>query len=349
MTTGRIQQVVSHYRQLLNQHDATAQKTLSDAYKRTLATIQPALDKLYKQIADKQANNEAIPLSWLYEEHRLQDIKLLIQSQINHYGTTTQMTTGQLQHIGVALGGQSAQSQLDASVPKGITWQFGMPNPKAINDLVSASQPGSPLYNLFSTFGPQASDDVASKLITGITLGQGPRMVARSVADALDIPRARALTIARTEMIRAYRSAAMENYRANDDVVQGWIWMCALLKTSCSACVAMHGTKHSLDEELQDHPCGACTPVPETKSWDSILGPLGIDTSGLQDTTVSIQSGSDWLDNQDESTQQAILGPKYDGWSNGDFSLDDIVGTNDDPDWGSSIYVKSLKQLTKGK
>lgn len=347
--TGRIQQVVAHYRQQLNQHDATTQKILEDAYKRTLSSIQPALDRLYKQIADKQANGDAVPLSWLYEQHRLEDIKRLVTQQVNLYGAQTQAQTTTLQHMGVALGMQSAHAQLQASVPHGVNWQFGMPNPQAINDLVSASQPGSPLYNLFSTFGSQAADDVAGKLITGVTLGQGPRMVARSVQDALDIPRARALTIARTEMLRAYRSAALENYKANDDVVGGWIWSADLSPRTCAACIAMNGTKHTLDETLDSHPNCRCAMVPETKSWDDILGPLGIDTSGIKNTTVQVQSGSDWLDNQDEATQQAILGNKYDGWSNGDFSLEDIVGTSESDDWGSSIYVKSLKQLTGGK
>jgi SPP1 gp7 family putative phage head morphogenesis protein len=347
--TGRIQQVVANYRQQLNQHDAQAQRTLSDAYKRTLASIQPALDRLYQQIDDKQQAGQAVPLSWLYEEHRLENIKQLVRSQINHYSGYTQFQVEQLQRIGVSLGSQSAQAQLQASVPKGVNWQFGMPDTNAINDLVSASQPGSPLHDLFSTFGSQAADDVAGRLITGITLGQGPRMVARSVADALDIPRARALTIARTEMLRAYRSAALENYKANDDVVGGWIWSASLSPRTCAACIAMNGTKHTLDETLDSHPNCRCAMVPETKSWSDILGPLGISTANIPDTTVDIQSGSDWLDNQDEATQQAILGNKYSGWSNGDFTLDDLVGTSQSDDWGSSIYVKSLKQLTGGK
>ena len=78
------------------------------------------------------------------------------------------------------------------------------------------------------------------------------------------------------------------------------------------------------------------------------VGPLGIDTSGIRDTRPEIQSGSDWLDEQSEATQRAILGNKYDGWSNGDFSLEDIVGHTHDDDWGHSIYEKSLKQLSKG-
>ena len=350
MTKGRLQQIVAHHRQLLNQHDAIAQRTLSDAYRRTLPPIQSALDRLYKQIDDKQQRGEAVPLSWLYEEHRLEAIKHLVANQINHYGQFTHMTVGQLQHTGALAGVQSAQAMMQATVPNGINWSFGLPSTRAINNLVSASQPGSPLYNLFSTFGPQAADTVASKLVLGITLGQGPRLVARGVQDALDISRARALTIARTEMLRAYRSSALENYRANSDVVGQWRWSCAFSARTCAACLAMDGTLHDLDEEMESHPNCRCAAVPVSKSWDEILGPLGMDTTGMDDTSGDdAQTGSEWLDAQSSDIQQQVLGAKYDGWSNGDFSLEDMVGTNDDPEWGSSIYVKSLKQLTGGK
>jgi hypothetical protein len=68
-----------------------------------------------------------------------------------------------------------------------------------------------------------------------------------------------------------------------------------------------------------------------------------MDDSGNPD----MQSGLDWFNAQDESTQRDMLGPgKYDAWSNGDFTLQDIVGVRNDPIWGNSIYVKSLAELT---
>ena len=99
---------------------------------------------------------------------------------------------------------------------------------------------------------------------------------------------------------------------------------------------------------MDTHPNCRCVMLPQTKSWDDILGPLGIDTSNIPDTTIQVQSGSDWLDNQDAATQQSILGAKYQGWANGDFTLQDIVGYSNSPDWGGTIYEKSLKQLTGG-
>jgi len=347
MSLSQLQSAITHYRQQLKAHEAQAEQALEQAYAQVLSTIQPMLDQLYQQISDKLDAGEEIPLSWLYEQRRLEAISQYIEGQINHFGMLAQMQVGQLQQQAVQLGQQAAQWLLQATVPTGIQWSFGIPSPSALAQFIGATQVGSPLADLFSGFGAEAAQGVKDALITGLSLGYNPRDIAPSVQQALGISRNRALTISRTEMIRSYRGANLETYRANDDVVDGWIWNCALLKSSCAACVAMHGTFHSLDEELQDHPCGACSPIPHTKSWSDILGPLGIDTSDIPDTSPDIQSGSEWFDGQSAETQRAILGPKYEAWSNGDFTLDDVVGHSSDPVWGDSIYEKSLKELVK--
>lgn len=345
MSTSRIQQATNHFRAQLKARQVHAEQILEAAYAEVLKVIEPQLSRLYDQIAAKQQAGEDIPLSWLYEERRLQAIKQLISGQIDQFAAFGKITTGQLQQQAIILGSQLAQTQLEATVPSGVTWSFGVPSIDAIIRLVGATQAGSPLADLFAGFGAEAAKSASDALISGVSLGWGPQRIASQVSQALDVPRWRALTVARTESVRAYKGAALENYRANSDVVGGWIWVCALLKSSCAACVAMHGTRHSLDEQLQDHPCGRCTMAPETKSWADILGPLGIDTSDIKETRLNLQSGSDWLSGQDEATQKAILGPKYNGWSNGDFSLEDMVGENRSQQWGKSIYERSLKDL----
>lgn len=347
-TTSQIQRIIKRYRELLAHHEAKAVQALEAAYRHTLAAIQPRLDKLYREMAEKQKAGEQIPLHWLYEERRLESLKRLIINQVDAYGGQAQLATGQLQHTAVGLGADAAQEQMEALVPAGIEWSFGVASPQAIADLVGAAQEGSPLADLFAGFGEKAAADVSGVLLRGISLGEGPQAVARDIARVLDEPRQRAVTIARTELNRAYRSSSIENYRANDDVVQGWIWVCSLSRNSCAACVAMHGTHHSLEEELDDHVSGACAAVPETRSWADILGP-DVDTSDLEDTSPQFQSGEDWLNGQSEETQRSILGAKYQGWNNGDFSLSDVVGHTHDPKWGHSIKEKPLKELVKAK
>ena len=349
--TGRIQAVTAKYREQLLQREAKAEQALNTAHKNTLAVIQPHLDTLYRQIAEKQSAGESVPVSWLYEGKRLETTKQLISGQVNHYAALAQMTVGQLQHQGIALGTQLAQAQLEASVPMTVNWSFGDPSPAAIANMVGVTGDGSPLADLFDKFGTEAAQAAANALIQGVTLGSNPRTIAPLIEEALEVSRWRALTIARTEMLRSYRSAALENYKANSDVVSKWRWTCAKSDRTCAACLAMDGTLHDLDEDMGTHPNCRCVQAPVAKGWDDILGPLGIDTSGIEDARLDIQSGEDWFNEQDEGTQRRILGNAgYKAWSENDgVTLKDFVGKSSNPDWGDSIYQRSAKQVLAKK
>jgi SPP1 gp7 family putative phage head morphogenesis protein len=348
--TGRLQATIKEYRQRLLAQERTAMAVLDYAHRQTLALIEPQLNALYDKMSAALANGEDISTSWLYEQQRLETITHYITNYIDHFAALSQMQVQQLQSVGASLGSQSGMALLNSTVPKGVSFSFGLPSPAAIANLVGSTQAGSPLSDLFNGFGPEAAQAAKNALISGVTLGYNPRQIASSIQDALNISLYRAQTIARTEMLRAYRDANTSTFQANSDVVDQWRWTCALSSRTCAACLSMDGELFPLDETLDSHPNCRCTPVPVTKSWADILGPLGIDTSNIPDTNTagSMQTGSDWFDNQDADVQRAILGPgKYDAWANGDFTLDDIVGTTTDPVWGNSIYEKPLKELVK--
>lgn len=344
-TVARLQRTITDYRTRLMWHEAGATTALESAYQGVLTAIQPQLDRLYENITQKLDAGEKIPASWLYDRHRLENLSLLVQHQVDQFGATALMYTRQLQHLGIDLGSQAALSLLDASKPDGVHWAFGTPSTTALERLVGATQAGSPLADLFAGFGREAAKLVSQALISGVAQGNGPREIAPQVKQALGVSRARALTITRTEAIRAYRGANQETFRANDDVVKGWRWTCAKQARTCAACLAMDGTLHALDEEMGSHPNCRCAPIPITKSWDEILKPLGIDASSIPDSRPQMETGAEWLEKQPERIQRAILGAKYPGWKAGDFTLKDLVKRTFDPDWGASIQEKSLAQL----
>lgn len=358
--TARILKTIESYRQRLMQREAQSVAIMDRFHRHTIATyIKPKLDKLYADILKKYDELRAardpgdtspldIPRSWIVERIRLEGLQLLISGKIDEYAALALTQTRMLQYFGLNLGLESAQSQLRDVVPSAVKATFGVPSQKALANLVGATRAGSPLHTLFNGFGQEAAEKAVQALVSGVTLGENPRTIAPRVEQALNISRARALTIARTESLRCHRVAALETYRANDDVVGGWIWSADLSPRTCAACIAMNGTKHSLDEEFGSHPCCRCSPVPETKSWDSILGPLGISSDDIPDTRIAIQSGPDWFNEQPEEVKKAILGAaKYAAYNNGDFDLKDIVQHHDDPDWGHSISEKPLKDLVK--
>lgn len=360
VATTRILKTIATYRQRLLDREAQAVATIERYHQYTIDNyIKPKLAKLYDDILKKYKELEEtrepgdttplnVPKSWIVERIRQENLQLLISGQIDQFGALALTQTRMLQYFGMNLGLESAQQQLHDVIPSAVKATFGVPSTKALENLVGATQAGSPLHDLFAGFGQETAEKAVQALVSGVANGDNPRTIAPRVQQALGVSRNRALIISRTESLRCYRSAALQTYRANDDVVGGWIWSADLSPRTCAACIAMNGTKHSLNEEFGSHPCCRCSPVPETRSFDSILSQLGIDGSDIPDTRVAIQSGPDWFNEQPEEVKQQILGAaKYAAYNNGDFELSDIVGHSHSDDWGHSIYEKSLKDLVK--
>lgn len=345
MSKGKLQHTVDRYRQELLAREKKAAQEIEVMYRHVLAAIQPQLDNLLKQLGLKQQAGEDIPPSWLYERNRLDALKRLVQTQIEHFGSFTFSLVEQMQRQSVSLGTQAASAMMEATVPEGAHWTFGMPSIKAITDLIGSLQNGSPLADLFKGFGLEAAKSVGEALVRGVTLGNNPRKVAKDVQEELNVSRNRALTISRQEMIRPYRSAALETYRANPDTIEQWEWSADKSGRTCAMCIAMDGTRHDVSEEFESHTCCRCSPIPVTKSWSDLLE--GVDLSGLDEMeSPQRQTGAEWFDQQSAEVQQQVLGPsKYAAYQDGAITLDDLVGTKQDANWGGSRYERSLKDV----
>ena len=349
MTSGKLQAVTSQYKARLLAHETTAVQTLNSAYSTALSHIQPTLDALIKEIADAKANGETINPSWIYERDRLKKVMAVANTEMSKYGTVSQVTTLALKTEGAQLGEAVGLAQLDATKPPTVHYQFGVPSTKAINSFIGSTQDGSPLETLFSSFGTDAASSVSDALILGLTLGRNPRAIASSVQDALSISRARALTISRTEMLRSYRSANLETFQENSNVVDMWVWSAALDPRTCISCILMNGTEHELSETMASHVNCRCVQLPKTKSWSDILGSTGIDTSSMNNASaITTPAGVDWFNDQDDATQEKILGTaKYNALQNGDVSsVEDFLGVKSSSKWGDSVYVKPLSEVT---
>lgn len=310
-----LQRVAQEFRQQLKQQQSFVDRLLTTAHQHAVNLIKPLLDRLFGQIRGRQKQNEPVTMAWLLEDNKLQEVMGAITTHINQFGDVAKSTVMQtLQQIG-QLGVKTAHAMLDVL---GL-----LPGATTTHDYLS-------LDRLFTGFGQEAAKLARAALLLGVSLNKTPEEMAPHVERALNISHARALTIAKTEMGRVAKLAMLDQYRAQPDVV-GWIWVCTLSKNSCAACVAMHGTKHGLDEELQDHPNGHCTMLPYTEK----VRPM-------------VQSGASWFANQDEETQKTILGPsKYQAWQDGRFEFASVVGHSHDDVYGTSIYEKSLKVLVK--
>lgn len=217
---------------------------------------------------------------------------------------------------------------------------------RALAEIVAATSRPSPVMALFDQLGVHAADTVASGLRQGVAQGRNPKKTAREIRDALGGDLNRALTIARTETLRAYREATRQTYLENDDIVDGWVWTAHPSARTCAACWGMDGTHHKLDEELGSHPRCRCTMVPDLKEWGDIHPAL----AGLDE--VDHPTGAERFAELPEADQRAILGPsRYEAYKDGRLTIDDnpdtgVVQSRDDPVWGTTRTVRPVRDIS---
>lgn len=182
---------------------------------------------------------------------------------------------------------------------------------------------------------------IRTALIRGVAMGENPNEVAKAMYKLLrksfDGGLARLKTIARTEMLDAYRDADLLTRDLNKDVLKGWRWTATLSDRTCPACLALDGTIYPYDEPgpLGHQNC-RCTAVPVTKTWAE----LGFRHRELPD---AIQTGREWVESQPAKVQQQILGAeRYLRVKNGTLSWNDIPKRISTPGWRDSFVTRSL-------
>ena len=183
----------------------------------------------------------------------------------------------------------------------------------------------------------EATVQMERELIRAVAMGDNPRDAARAmvraVQGAFNGGLVRAMVIARTELISAYREAARVEHNQHRDVLTKWQWVADLSERTCRSCLSMHGSLHPLDEPGPlDHHQGRCSRVPVTKTWKE-LGIDAPDPGGV----VKPGDGEKWLSNQPESVQREILGNRgYESWKSGDWPSSDWAVRRESSGWRDS-------------
>lgn len=189
-----------------------------------------------------------------------------------------------------------------------------------------------------------ANEAMLRSLVRAIPEGASPRAAAarmvRDAEGAFNGGLSRALTVARTEILDAYRSGAMAQQLANRDVLAGWVWTAQLDARTCPSCVAEHGTEHPLEEfGPDDHQNGRCARTPLVKPWSE----LGI---SLAEPPSLITPGPQWFDDQSEDVQRRIMGDRrLAGLRDGQIGWDDISTRRRTTGWRDAMVPTALKDL----
>jgi SPP1 gp7 family putative phage head morphogenesis protein len=171
------------------------------------------------------------------------------------------VTTEQAAVLRLAL--DHAAAQVEQALP--IDTTFNRLPFEAVSQLVGTTTQDTPLARLLSGFGDAAAQRAADALSSGLALGRAPRIIAQDLRKALNVSAVRGLTIARTEVLGAFRRASLAAYVENSDILRGWRWSAARDARVCDRCRANDGKVYDLDVPFTTHPNCRCSPLPVLK------------------------------------------------------------------------------------
>ena len=318
---------------------------LTDAYRVVLARLVPEAEAFRRYLEQQVADGKDLTPNQIRRMNRYRAFIATTTRQIDRYGAVVEgeVSAGQAAFArqGIADARALVEAQLPEAMRQSVMGTFAVMPTDAVDALVAALAESSPLQRrVLAGYGERAAQGIGRALAEGVALGKGPRVTAAAMARAWGVPLTDALRISRTEHVRAHRMATMDSYRRNPHVVKGWVWHSALIPgRTCPACVAMHGTRHTLEETLDDHPNGLCAAVPETVSWAD-LGVRGVPETGLE-----VEAGEAWFARQSEDVQRQMLGPGHFEMYQAGTPLSEMVTWREDPDWGRTVGVRPLKDM----
>lgn len=214
--------------------------------------------------------------------------------------------------------------------------------PSALDVIVART--GTRITAATRTLSHPAVEAMHRELVRGVALGTSPRRAAAQMLTGLEGGfnggLARAVNIARTEILDAYRETSAYAHHANADVLDGWIWLCTLSARTCPACLAMNGTVHPLTEPgPMDHQSGRCARMPKLKSWSA----LGLPGKEPADT---IPDARKWFADQPARVQRQIMGPgRLGALQSGKTSWEDLAQRRTTAAWRPSYVATPVRDL----
>jgi SPP1 gp7 family putative phage head morphogenesis protein len=310
--------VVRDFRRQLLERDAVAVARIMTRHRALETRMAAQADALARRIASAQAAGLPVNASWLHTQGRLTELLDQVRDEVAGFAADAAPVVRGTVASAAELGQRAAGASV-ATAAGGLSGEVvaaTLPT-GALQAIEAVASAGGPVGAIFATFGDQAAGRLRDELLAGVAQGEHPTRIAARMRSVADVPRRRAVLIARTEVLRAYRSANVETW-AQMDVVQGWVWIAALDRRTCAACWAMHGTVHPDGTDLESHPACRCVPAPNVPGQRRLVAP-----------------GAEQLKAMARADLTRILGPgRAADLLAGRIQPQDLVATRTSPVWG---------------
>ena len=324
-------QVVDAQRAALLKREYRAVRDMVAAYEAAERSIEKSIRAFQAKIDLANKTGTPISLSWVYQEARLENILREVRLRLDDFSKDALEFTSKARDDAYELGAVHALRLGEASV----IGDFAGLHRGAFENAQAILSANSPVKALFDEISPTTIFKMREVFARAVAEGWNPRKTGAAMKRETEgLARDRAILIARTEQIRAYRTANQEVYRRNSDVLRGWRWTSAKTPATCALCLALDGQVFPVEKTLSSHPACRCSMLPLPKT----------DFGGPEPS-----SGEDYFQNLSPDEQDRILGrTKGDMYRKGEITLKDNVDWTDHPDYGRQPRPRTIKELQKG-
>jgi len=334
-----ILRITEAFQRRLRANEAAAVKRMAQGYERVSRGLVREGVQVAEEVARLRAAGEAVPTWRTVQLERYRDLITQAEAELVRLGGENAEIIAQLQREGIELGVGMAQAQVQALIPASIRISFNLLPTGALEAMAGFLEDGSPLARLLQDLGVETARKIGKLLTDGIGLGWNPRKVAKAINRQVGMDLARAMRIARTEQLRAWRQSSIQGYRDQGSLIKGYRRHAQADDRTCIACLLEDGRLYATEEDFTDHVQGRCSVIPVTRSWAELGFP------DIKDTNVEWELGGDWFRRQDEDAQRRILGdPVFDAWRDGKIGLDDMKTLHRSPVWGDAWTANGLKR-----
>ena len=327
-----------------------AVRSLTNSWVRSWDELSGAWQVGVQDAVAKAAASGKWPSAWeLARTERLRQATLASEEALLKLGEQTGVTVadgaGQVIAATADLEPALIASQLPAAEQAAAAARFAANvAPTVLSAMTARTQ--SQIVATSRPLSGAASEAMRRELVRGIAVGTNPRqaasaMVAR-VQGAFEGGLVRAVTIARTEMLDAYRATSTLTHAANGDVVSAWIWHADLGPRCCPACWSMHGRVFPADVPGPwGHPQCRCARLPKTRTWRE----LGFNIDEPADTVVNARTRFFKLPHADQRT---IMGPgRLELLRSGRVDWADLSGLRVSKEWRPSYAPSAVRDLER--
>ncbi len=317
--------IMRSYQRALRRREQRAVREMLARWSEIWKRLQADALALQREVRALEQAGKPVSRWKILQMERYQALMVQVRREMEAFGRDGEAMVRQLQRDGLATGAEMAAVQIEAM--GGVVNAFDRLPVSALEHMVGFLADGSPLAALFRELGETTSRRIGDVLLEALAKGWNPRKTARGLRKEAGLSLTRALRIARTEQLRAFRAAAIAGYRSSG-VVRGYRRVAVKSERTCIACLLKDGDFYELKEEFTDHVNGRCAVVPV-----------------LPNMNVQWESGRDWFLRQPPDVQRKIVGNKmFEAWQKGQIGLDDMVYLHKSHRWGDSWQAASLKQ-----